>query len=462
MRWVLLVGGLLFAGQAWLGQSQVETITLKAWTVGPDDPSITRMWNLELATEQLNIALAAKDAPYRVKLEATFTTTTWSDYKSANLLALGSGDPNQIADLLITGHEDIGPYATAGYIIPLDDCIKKYHEVYDDFIPALWDAVKFKGHIWGIPQDTEARMFYYNKELLREAGYSDDFIESIPERVRNGEFTLDDIIAIGKKLVESGAVEPEKAIWHRPTPGTDWFQFIFAYGGRIYDPDSGRLVFPKGAVLKTLQFIKALVDNKLTPAAMSQIAWPEIHSSFAKDQVIGIWLTGGSWNWSEWQHDPYNVPESELFEKIGFAPIPAGEKGGQPVSVSHPLVYMITAVTSSADQPELHQELACELITHASSVELTTDHAVHSGHLAVRQAQLNYWRYAENEFAKRVSEEVSPYARFSPNHEKAPKYWEIIFKEGIVPVETGTMTPQAAVQHLEQRLKAEIPDIIVE
>lgn len=453
-RWalVLMIGLLVFSG-VWAFAQKV--VVIKAWTVGPDDPSITRKLNLESAAARLNQYLKVAGADVQVKMEATFDTTSWSDYKRSNLLALQSGDPNKIADIIVTGHEDIGPYAEAGYIVPLDNLIAQYPEVYKDFFPALWNATRYKGHIWGIPQDTEARGFYYRKDLLRKAGYSEDFINSIPQRVVSGDFTLDDIIAIGKKLVATGVVKKGYAVWHRPTPGTDWFQFIYDFGGVLSDPKTGKLVVDKSAVLATLEFIKKLVDLGLTPGAMSQLSWPEIHSAFSSGKV-GIFLTGGSWNWAEWQHAPYNKTQEYLWENVGFAPIPAAKKGGKPISVSHPLVHLITAASQ-------HKDLAFLIVTLASSVDLNTRHAIQSGHLAIRQSQLCYGPYADNRFAAMVSKLCAPFAHFSPNHPKAPFYWEALFKDAIVPVEVGALTPQKALDNFVRRMQGELGnDLIVQ
>ncbi len=451
-KWLL---GLLVLGLAVgvVAAQEMKVITIKAWTVGPDDPSITRKLNLETAVERLNQMLEFAGAKFRVALEATFVTTSWSDYKRANLLALQSGDPAKIADIIITGHEDIGPYAEAGYIVPLDDYIANFPDVYNDFFPALWEACRYKGKIWGIPQDTEARMFYYRKDLLKAAGYSKEFIESIPAKVVAGEFTLDDIIALGQKLLEAGVVEPEMAVWHRPTPGTDWFQFIYAFGGELYDPETGKLVVDKSATLALFEFIKKLVDLKLTPGAMSQISWPEIHSNFSGGKV-GINLTGGSWNFAEWQHAPYNKSFEYLWENIGFAPIPAAEKGGKPVSVSHPLVHMITAASQ-------HKDLAFLIVTMASAVDLNTRHAISSGHLAIRKGQLSYPPYYADVFARKVSELCAPFARFSPNHPKAPFYWETLFRDGIVAVEVGALSPAEALENFIKRMQTELGDQVI-
>ena len=443
---LLLTGGVISLAQ------EIKTITIKAWTVGPDDPSITRKTNLEDAGARLNKYLEATGAKVRVKVEALFNTESWGSYKTANLLALQTRDPGKIADIIITGHEDIGPYAIAEYITPLDDYIAKYPEVYNDFIPALWNCARFRGKIWGIPQDTECRVVWFRKDKLRQMGWSEEKIDALPKKVEAGDFTLDDLIEVGKMMVATGVVERGKAIWHRPTPGTDWFQFIFAYGGEIFDPDTGKLVIDKSATLKFLKYVKKLVDLDLTPTGMSTIPWSEIHSNWTKGK-IGIFLTGGSWNWMEWQRVPYSLPEEEEWENIGWFPIPSGFKGGKSISVSHPLVHLITKASR-------HKELAFLLVTLASSVDLNTKHALGSGHLAIRQSQVAYGQYAKAKYAKLMTE-VLKYTHFSPNHEKAPFYWETLFRGAISAVETGSISPEGALDFFVKRMKFEIGDQVI-
>jgi len=441
----------IWAFSAAAQEQEIKTVTLRAWTIGPDLPSVTRKLNLEAAVERLNKYLKAAGANVQVEIEATFHTGTWDDYKRANLLALQTGDPTKIPDIIFTCHDDVAPYAEAGYLTCLDEYVAKYPEVYEDFFSYLWDACRYKGKIWAIPQDTEARVFYYRKDLLREAGYSDEFIESIPDRVVKGEFTLNDIVDVGQRLLESGVVEKEHAIWHRPTIGVDWLQFIRAFGGEIYDPETGKLVVDRSATLAFFRFMKQLVDLGLTPRAMTQIAWPELFTAFVKGQV-GIYLAAGSWQWAEMQG--YGATEEFLWENVGFAPIPAGEKGGRPVSFSRPGVWLIP----SASQ---HKDLAFLVITLASSVDLATRHAIKSGHLAIRHSQLSYVPYAENKFLKTVSELCAPFGGISPNHPQATVYWDVLYKDGFVPVETGVMTPEQALEHFIRRMKDRLGDEVI-
>lgn len=429
---------------------EAKEVVIKAWAVGPDDPSITRAQNLVAAGQRLNKMLADVGSDIRVKVEAEFNTEDWGSFKQRNLFALQSGDPDQIPDIICTGHEMIAPYATAGFIRSLDDLIKKYWDMtYSDIIPSLWESVRYKGRIWGIPQDTEARLFWYRKDVLRKMGWSEDEINAIPERVIGGEFTLDDLAHLAKRMQASGLVK--WGIYHRPTPGTDWFQFIYTYGGQLQDPSTGNLILDKEAVLKMLGFFDKIANRlKVVPAGMTNAPWASIHTAFTKGEV-GIFLTGGTWHWGEW-NTKYRLSEDYMWENIGWAPIPAGSKGGKPVSVSHPLAYIIPA---NSKRPRL----GFLIVTLATSNDLNTRHALQSAHLGIRDSQVAYRAYAESkalvEFAK-----LHPYSRFSPNHPKAPFYWETIHK-GLSGVETGYLSPDKALDFIVHRLKGEIGDELI-
>ena len=116
--WGLLVGVLAAPGFT-------QEIVLKAWTIGPDDPSVYRATNLQTAAERLNAELAQAGAPERVKIDTDFWTGQAQQYGQRVLLAFQSGD---IPDIVLNGHEFIGRYATAGYIRPLDDLLAAHQQ----------------------------------------------------------------------------------------------------------------------------------------------------------------------------------------------------------------------------------------------------------------------------------------------------------------------------------------------
>ena len=126
--------------------------------------------------------LEAKGDTRRVQAEVIQDNTDWGDFVTEFVFATDSG----IApDIWLTGHEYIGVQAAAERIISLDDMIDDYPE-FDNVFDNLWESVKWKDKIWGIPQDAEARPIYWNKPLLRKPDWSDSEIEALPEKIKKG------------------------------------------------------------------------------------------------------------------------------------------------------------------------------------------------------------------------------------------------------------------------------------
>ncbi len=431
--------------------AEIEEVTIVAWTIGPDDPSYYRAKNLETAAERLNKKLEAEGSNVRVKVEASFDTTSWGDYKKRVLLAFEGG---KAPDIVLSGHEDIAPWADAGYIIALDDYIAQYPDTYNDIFESLWGAVTYKGKRWAIPQDTEARPMYFSKARLRELGWSEEEIEALPEKIKNGEFTLYDMLEVAKEAQDKGVVEPGYGYWHRPKKGSDFYHFYYNCGGTLQDPDTGKLVLDKKALKCVYQFFwDATQEYKVTKTDLIGTEWKIIHETVSSGRAL--FFNGGTWNWAEWR-DKYLPneadPEAYLWENIGFALIPAMKKGGKPNTLSHPLVYMVTAQSKNPD-------LAFRIITEATAPDLNALHAVESGHLAILKSELNDPKYAEDKFAQAAAYMLE-YTTFLPNNPDFGTLDEIYFG-GISAVESGQWTPDEAVENVIADVQVELGDKVI-
>jgi len=120
--------------------------------------------NLVSAVGAANQALADAGDDRRIELEIIQDDADWGDYKTEFELA---SDAGEAPDIICSGHEHIGDWATAGYLTDITDMIGDYPE-FADVIDSLWAATELGGKRWGIPQDAEARPMYYSKPLLRE------------------------------------------------------------------------------------------------------------------------------------------------------------------------------------------------------------------------------------------------------------------------------------------------------
>lgn len=426
-------------------------ITVKVWTIGPDPPSEYRLKNFEIAASMLNSWLKILGANVTVKIDGEFYVrpVEWGEYKNKFYLAYKAGEA---PDIYLTGHEDIGYLAENDYIIPLDEYLEEYWDVvYYDVIPTLWNAVKYQGKIWGVPQDTEARPLYFRKDVLKALGWSDQEIEDLPKKIQSGEFTLYDLLELAKQARDAGLVE--RGLLHRVKEGYDYFQFYLGFGGKLWDPDTGKMVFSQNAWQKTLQwFYDAVwVYGVISPNQFSGDWDNDFHIPFTSGKAL--FISGGTWHKGEWIQKGL-LSEEEFYDNIGYALHPAGEKGLKPVTLSHPLVYTITKQAVERGVADV----AFLLITLVTDPHINSYHSVQSAHLAILYSQVSDSRYTQDQFLHDVAYMLD-YTTFIPNHPKWGDYSRIVFNI-LRAVESGELGPQEAYNTLYDEITSTLGDAV--
>ena len=404
--------------------------------------------NLTAAVGAANAALAEKGDNRRIDLEIIQDDADWGDYKTEFELASEAGEA---PDIICSGHEHIGDWATAGYITDITDMIGNYPE-FSDVIDSLWTATELDGKTWGVPQDAEARPMYFSKILLKELGWSDAEIEGLPARVASGDFTMQDMFDVAQEAVDKGVVAEGDGWWHRPSNGPDFLYYYYGAGGQVQEDGFDGLVFDKTAALKVYQLLwdAAQVRHILRPNKLDG-DW-DFHKEYTSHFDKVLFVFEGTWRWASW-HTNYLQDvggEDYLWENVGFAPIPANAEGtDKPVTLTHPLVYM---VSSQCENPDL----ALLLISKATVKELNTTYAVASGHLGVLKSQADYPPYTAAKFLS-ATLPLLQYTTFLPNSPYWSAYSEAYYM-GIQAVESGDLEPEEAVDTVVERLQNELGD----
>jgi len=424
----------------------VKTIKVAVWGSGsPVD--VTRVDNIERAASILNRLFEAVGVDVKIEVEKQFFRGDYMEKLTAAFAAEEAPD--------IIAMKNLPVLADGGYVIALDDYVEKYSDLLEDVYPVLWKSVKYKGKIWALPQDTEARPLYFRKDVLRQLGWSEEEIEALPEKIKNGEVTLLDLIEVAKEAMDKGLVE--WGFYHRPNfGGTPFVILYYQYGGVLQDPETGKLVFDKSAMLKMLQLLHRMAQvDKVLPPTMIGTSWREIHAGFVNGRVL-FWF-GGTWHWAEWQRVAYHgelgeLPEEYEWENIGFALVPAPEPGLKPMTLSSPYLYYVTA---QSENPEL----AFLLITLATSAPIDAIHAVDSGHLPVRSTTVDQPYYKQSKFHREVAYMLE-HTSFEPLHPKWGAYKDA-WITAITKVEKGELTPEEALQEMITTLQAELGDELV-
>ncbi|MBO9653423.1 MAG: extracellular solute-binding protein [Agrobacterium tumefaciens] len=424
--------------------ANAEEIKLKLWTLA-DRNGPARITNIEDAAAILNSQYKAAGIDKTIVIEVNNSGQKgWDDYALDTLKAFAV---NQGPDIYLLPHEWIGQFATDGYAKALDEEIAAKPWVYGDVLPVLWNSVKgTDGKVYAIPQDAEIRMFFYNKDMLRKIGKDEAFIDAIPAKVETGEFTLDDFTALSKEVVEKGAAQ--YGMLHRPNVGIDYLMVFASNGVKFTDEKTGKLLFPKKEMEAALSWYERNAKEGVTPVDNTAMSWEAIQTAFKQEKAFvfhqGVWAV--AWQVGDKLGATWPTDGKGYFNKIGWIPAPAAEKGGKPANLSHPIAYAINPKGTNA-------AIAADLVALASLPYFNTKHAVSSYHTAISNAQTAMLDYKAN-WALEAASPMMVHAKFVPNHTKFGSYNKVLFS-GLQAVETGRMSAAQAVEFIADELEVQ-------
>ncbi len=425
-----------------------ELITLVARCKATPPTEDGRCNNLMRAVPAANVELEAAGDDRRVVVRIIQDNTPWGDYKTEFELASAAGEA---PDIMLSSHADIGTWAPAGLITDLTDRIGDHPE-FDDILSTMWAPVELDGRRYAIVQDAEVRPMYWRMDLLAELGWTQAEIDSLPAKVSDGSFTWEDMFDTAEAAVKAGVVDPGNGWWHRPRNGPDFLYFYYAAGGEILG-DGGALIFDTAAALKVYELMADAVARDILVDTRLDGDWPGWNTGVARGDVL-FWF-GGSWQWTDWAVNfvADRGGEEYLFENVGFGPIPALAAGtNTPITLTHPLVYMVSSATE-------HVDLALLVIAKATTTELNTEYALAAGKVAILYSQLVYEPY----MAARFQSEMAPLLEFTTFLPNSPFFsaWSEAYYLGIVAVQSGEMTPEEAVALVVDQLQLDLGDNVI-
>jgi inositol-phosphate transport system substrate-binding protein len=423
-----------------------ETVTLKLWSRA-DNSGPLRPGNILAGAEALNKVLEQEGADYRVAIEVLEQPSEGGyDSDAERLLrafAIGEGP-----DLFHQAHEWVCAFADGGFLYDLTDYTESHPEYFGDIFPSLWDSTLCDGRRYAVPQDAEARMFFFNKDLLRAAGYDDAFIENLDEQVMAGEVTMDDMSDIAEKVMAS--TDAEFGILHRPSRGPDYIMPFFQYGNTFLDPESGKLLLEADKLAAAYGWFARNVESGVTPGNNTSLEWPFIRDKMWKEKKVAMWMYGIWELGSEAFPRGVSTDQAEFLKEYGWTAAPAAEKGGEPGSLTHPIVYAV----ASGD----NAELAARVIGFASDPVLNTDHAVSTTHLGIKRAQQDDPRYIE-QWPLLLATPLLEVTKYMPNHPDFGTLNQVIY-EALQGVETGQLSAEDAADFVISEAEARIPGSI--
>lgn len=184
----------------------------------------------------------------RQKIELQATTYPYDDMHNKLLLSLQSGvGAPDIADIEISRFSNF--LKGKPQLVELNDIVEP---VKDKIVQSRLNIYSKDGKYYGIDFHVGATVIYYNKELLGKAGVDPDKI-----------ITWEDFEEAGKKVV-SATGKPMITI--ETNDLWSYWPLIVQQGSDFYGKD-GSVTLDNEINVKTLEFLKQLLDEKIAKAA---------------------------------------------------------------------------------------------------------------------------------------------------------------------------------------------------
>ena len=141
--------------------------------------------------------------------------------------------------------QSIRLFARNGVLLDLTPYVKPYHIPVDKIYPGLDPYIRFEGKIVGIPENCGPYVLFYNRKLFREAG--------IPYPKPG--WTWDECLAAAKKLTGYRVVGGRKVmVKGLYINNSDWWFFVWMYGGHLFSPDGKRCLMNSPEVKKGIRY----------------------------------------------------------------------------------------------------------------------------------------------------------------------------------------------------------------
>lgn len=265
-------------------------------------------------------------------------------------LALSAGGDSPY-DIVHGANSQVGAWAGAGWMMPLNDYVEKYWGEYNlgDIPEKAWEGVTIDGKIYGVPIVANTLHLIYRQDIFEEKGIA------VPE-------TYDDVIAMCNTI---GLDNPDYDMPFTINLSAGWawenefFQMLRAYGGDYVDENN----MP---VFNGEEGVKAV--EKLVEVANACMG-PDGYTFALNDQEVAIQLgTLPATNmWASRAANMTDPARTELGDVIAYAPAPRATADGPRAGTAWNDFYMIPAKTTN--DPELIFRIIMEAADEESQKE---------------------------------------------------------------------------------------------
>ena len=203
----------------------------------------------------------------------------------------------------------------------------------NDFIPIIWESLRFRGQTYGMPQDINIRGLFYNKDLFDAAKISYPDETWTWQDLQRASQRFADPATNGGKTDVAGLLAGFR--------GADWLPFYYQAGGTVWNAEKNIPQLDTPQAVEALVFFKNLArtgGNFTLSQASSERGGLGPHTYFQNGRAA--MLFDGSWRSPQLKKSAPNL-------RFGVAPLPRMRRG---MSLSSSCYWGISAQTRHPEE----------------------------------------------------------------------------------------------------------------
>jgi multiple sugar transport system substrate-binding protein len=244
-------------------------------------------------------------------------------------------------------------FADKGFVLDVTDRLTQ--EMKDGIFEAAWEISTVSGKTYGMPWLLDQKYFFYNEELLKQAGF-----DAPPK-------TWEELVEQSKAIKEAGIAEfPIVWSWGQYEAAIcDWVTLLYGNGGKLVD-ETGKPLFNDPIGVKTLEWMVQTVDDGITnPASVSYVE-EDVRNVFSSGKAVF------AVNWNYMYDLANNQPDqSQIVGKVKAALMPAFAGGGVESATIDGSMGMSVAATSA------NPDAAWEYVKYLTSKDVQDRYSAH-------------------------------------------------------------------------------------
>jgi len=363
-----------------------------------------------------------------------------NDYYTKIQLMMRS--PNTAPDIVYEDTFLINSDITAGYLKPLDDYIKGWSD-WGQFEETAKGAAKGQdGKTYGIPDGTDTRALWYNKQIFAKAGLPADWQPK----------TWDDVLSAARTVKQKvPGVIPFNMYSGKPMGEASAMQGfeMLLYGTKdtLYNYDQKKWVVGSQGFKDSLNFVKTVFSEGLAPSPKDALN-PNMGSKVGTELLPGGKLAidlDGSWVYNNWLNTGPK-PWPQWSEVLGQTAMPTQDGGGKgKVSLSGGWTWAIPAKAKSPDA-------AWDFIKTLQTQKNAAKYATNGAQIAVRKDVASDAAYKSSAKSTQFFTDLVSVTVYRPALPEYPKVSNEIIT-AMESVMTGQSSPDEAAKNYDEAVE---------